>query len=43
MVSIGDFSKELCGGTHLDNAAKIGLLKIIGEESVAAGRGGSRP
>ncbi|MGO8689142.1 MAG: alanine--tRNA ligase [Thermoguttaceae bacterium] len=37
MVSIGEFSKELCGGTHLDNAAKIGLLKIIGEESVAAG------
>ena len=37
MVSIGEFSKELCGGTHLDNAAKIGLMKIIGEESVAAG------
>ena len=37
MVSIGSFSKELCGGTHLDNAAKIGLLKIVGEESVAAG------
>ena len=37
MVSIGGFSKELCGGTHLDNAAKIGLVKIVGEESVAAG------
>ena len=37
MVSIGSFSKELCGGTHLDNAAKIGLLAITGEESVAAG------
>ena len=37
MVSIGEFSKELCGGTHLDNAGKIGLVKIIGEESVAAG------
>ena len=37
MISIGGFSKELCGGTHLDNAAKIGLMKIVGEESVAAG------
>ena len=37
MVSIGDFSKELCGGTHLDNTGQVGLFKIIGEESVAAG------
>jgi len=37
MVSAGDFSKELCGGTHLDNTGRIGLLKIIAEESVAAG------
>jgi alanyl-tRNA synthetase len=37
MVSIGDFSKELCGGTHLQNAGQIGLFKISGEESVAAG------
>ncbi len=37
MVSMGDFSKELCGGTHLDNTAQVGLFKIVGEESVSAG------
>ncbi len=37
VVAMGDFSKELCGGTHLDNTGKVGLMKIVGEESVAAG------
>ncbi|MEX0978264.1 MAG: alanine--tRNA ligase, partial [Pirellulales bacterium] len=37
MVSIGDFSRELCGGTHLDSSGQIGLFKITAEESVAAG------
>ena len=37
MVKMGDFSCELCGGTHLDNTAKAGLFKIITEIGVAAG------
>lgn len=37
MVSMGDFSKELCGGTHLDNTSQVGLFKILSEESVSAG------
>ena len=37
MVSIGDFSRELCGGTHLDASGQVGLFKITAEESVAAG------
>ena len=37
MVSIGDFSKELCGGTHLSNAAEVEAFEIISEESVSAG------
>ncbi len=37
MVAMGEFSKELCGGTHLDNTGQVGLFRIVGEESVAAG------
>ena len=37
VVEMGDFSKELCGGTHLDNVGQIGMVRIVGEESVSAG------
>ncbi|MCB6615731.1 alanine--tRNA ligase [Ruminococcus sp. 210702-SL.1.03] len=37
VVSIGDFSMEFCGGTHLKNTSQAGLFKIISEGSVASG------
>ncbi len=37
VVTMGGFSRELCGGTHLDNVGRVGLFKIVGEESVSAG------
>ncbi len=37
VVKIGDYSIELCGGTHLDNSSAVGSIKIISESSVAAG------
>jgi alanyl-tRNA synthetase len=37
VLSIGDFSMELCGGTHVGRAGDIGLFKITGESGVAAG------
>ncbi len=37
VVSMGEFSRELCGGTHLSNVGQVGLFRVVAEESVSAG------
>ncbi|HZF14714.1 MAG TPA: alanine--tRNA ligase [Steroidobacteraceae bacterium] len=37
VLKLGDFSTELCGGTHVERAGDIGFFKIVGESGVAAG------
>ena len=37
VVSVGDWARELCGGTHVQRAGELGVVKLLGESSIGAG------
>ena len=37
VVSVGDWARELCGGTHVDRSGQLGVVKLLGESSIGAG------